>query len=60
MCALVVLHYHIYNTSDRRLARTVWDMHKTVSFSTDCNYLLYVCMCNAVHFKAAYVVCIYM
>ena len=35
VCALIVLHYHIYNASDRKLARAVWDLHKTVSFSTE-------------------------
>jgi WASH complex subunit 7 len=31
VCALLVLHYNIYNDYDRKVVRLVWDLHKSVS-----------------------------
>ena len=52
VCTLVVLHYHIYNTSDRKLARAVWDLHKTVSSSSE-----YASHCSTVYALLGVMLC---
>lgn len=31
LCGLLVLHHHLFNQPDRKLAKQVWDLYKKVN-----------------------------